>query len=348
MLIFDAVNNSRMIFGRCTAAVCAVLLLAGCSHDPLTIDTSGVTLDIRYSNLDSALATPDSAALTSTIMNQRSRTPEIIDYQLGFCFRVGGVTDPGMISRLQAFRNEPYVQRLEKRIEEKFRDLPQRHRKITEGLKKVKAHLPEAPMPAEIVYLNSYFASSAFCTHDAIAIGLERYLGAKTDVIAELPPQDFYPWIKEKMDAQYLERDAVAAWIMTHLVEVEKSENNIDAMIRWGKIVYLTEAAFPDMPEHWILRYSEADYQKALDSERPFWDFLVKQKMLFGSDEATQAGLLNDAPFTSGLPEKAPDRLGQFLGWRIIHSYMEQNDVTLQQLMKIPYTELLQEYEITD
>jgi hypothetical protein len=240
------------------------------------------------------------------------------------------------------------VQRLEKRIREKFDDLPQRQQKITEALKKIKAHLPNAPMPSEIVYMNSYFSSSAFCTNKEIAIGLERYLGAKTDVIAELPPQDFYPWIKEKMDPQYLERDAIAAWIMTNIVETKEGAGNIEAMIRWGKILYLTEAAFPDMPEHWILRYSEADYNKALDSERPFWDFLVKEKILFDNDERTQANFLNDGPFTTGLPEKAPDRLGQFLGWRIIHSYMEQNDVNLQQLMEIPYTKLLQEYEITD
>lgn len=326
-----------------------MLLLASCSHDPLDIDTAGVDLSLRYTNLDSTLTATDTTHNQDILQQQRVRTPDIVDYELGYCLRVGSVTDPAMPSNLATFLREPYVKRLEQRIHERFNDLPGRHARLTDAFRHLKAHLPKAAMPEEIVYMNSYFSSSAFCTEKEIAIGLERYLGAKTDVIAELPTQDFFPWIKAKMDPQYLERDAVAAWIMSNIVEEKDRPSNIEAIIRWGKILYLTEAAFPDMPKHWVMRYSEKDYQWALDNERAFWeDYLIKEKILFESDEQTQANLLNDAPFTSGIPLKGPDRLGQFLGWRIIQSYMEQYDVTLQQLMALPYTELLQEYEITD
>lgn len=328
-----------------------VLLLSACAGDPLDIDTSGVDVRIRYTNLDSLMQHTDEELLIGKLFDQRVRTQDVIDYELGYCLRVGGVMDTALAANLHAFRNDPYVKRLEKRIDEQFRDLPQRHQKMIEGFRHIKAHLPNAALPKEIVYMNSYFASSAFCTENEIAIGLERYLGAKTDVIQELPTQEFFPWIKEKMDPQYIERDAVAAWIMTNIVkesDEDASTQNIEEIIRWGKILYLTEAAFPDQPKHWIMRYSEKDYQWALDNERSFWEFLVKEKMLFINDEQIRANILNDAPFTAGLPEKAPDRLGQFLGWRILQSYMEQYDVTLQELMALPYTELLQEYEITE
>ena len=58
--------------------------------------------------------------------------------------------------------------------------------------------------------------------------------------------------------------------------------------------------------------------------------------------------MLNDGPFTIGLPEKGPDRLGQFLGWRMIQIYMEKNDISLEALVKVPYNEILQAYEIED
>ena len=70
--------------------------------------------------------------------------------------------------------------------------------------------------------------------------------------------------------------------------------------------------------------------------------------MLFAKSETDQAAFLQEAPFTSGLPQKGPDRLGQFLGYRIVASYMEQYDVTLQQLLDKPYNEILAEYEIDD
>jgi hypothetical protein len=340
-----------MVLSRFLPLFAGVLLLSACSNDPLDVDTSGVDVQIRYTNLDSLMQHTNEELLLGKLLEQRVRTQDVIDYELGYCLGVGSVMDTALVQNLAAFRNNPYVKRLEERISQKFPDLAQRHAKITEGFRHIKAHLPDASIPTEIVYMNSYFQSSAFCTDKEIAVGLERYLGAKTDVIKELPPQDFFPWIKEKMDPQYLERDAVTAWIMTNIVkdsEEDATTHNIEQIIRWGKILYLTEAAFPDQPKHWIMRYSEKDYKWAIENERSFWEFLVAEKMLFTTDEQLQANVLNDGPFTAGLPEKAPDRLGQFLGWRIIQSYMEQYDVTLQELMALPYTELLQEYEITE
>jgi hypothetical protein len=348
MIIFEAVNKTYMKVFSWLVVSSILLFATACSHDPFDVDTEGVSVPLKHTNLDSLIGRADSTQVVAVLMEQRARTPDIVDYQLGYCFKVGSVMDPAMVRNLEIYRSNGYIKRLEKRISEKFPKLSERTQKMTDAFVKLKAHLPKAKFPREIVYINSSFQSSAFCTENEIAIGLERYLGAKTDVIAELPTQDFFPWIKEKMDPQYLERDAVAAWILTHLVDEKEGVNNIEAMIRWGKIIYLTEAAFPDMPKHWIMRYKESEYNWAIENERAFWDYLVDQKLLFQTNERTQANLLNDGPFTTGLPEKGPDRLGQFLGWRIMQSYMEQYDVTLQELMAKPYTELLQEYEIAE
>jgi len=337
-----------MIYRKLLVVFCTLLMITSCTNNPLDISTEGVSLSIRHTNIDSILNHTDTTLLLGILMEQRVRTPDIVDYELGYCLRVGSVMDPKLTHSLVQFKNDPYVIRLEKRIQEKFTDLPARTTTMIEAFKHLKVHLPKAKLPSEIVYMNSYFASSAFCTDQEIAIGLERYLGAKTDVIAELPEQEFFPWIKEKMDAQYLERDAIAAWIMSNMVSQKENPNNISAIIHWGKIIYLTEAAFPDKPKNWIMRYSEKDYNWALKNERSFWDYLVKEKLLFDSSERTQANLLNDAPFTTGLPEKGPDRLGQFLGWRIIQSYMSQHDISVEELMNLPYTEILQEYELAE
>jgi hypothetical protein len=44
---------------------------------------------------------------------------------------------------------------------------------------------------------------------------------------------------------------------------------------------------------------------------------------------------MNDAPFTATISQESPGRLGTWVGWQIIKSYMDENtDVSLQQLMK--------------
>ena len=43
------------------------------------------------------------------------------------------------------------------------------------------------------------------------------------------------------------------------------------------------------------------------------------------------------APFSKfyleEIDKEAPDRIGQFIGWRIVSSYMENNSVSLQQML---------------
>ncbi|MGJ8661893.1 MAG: hypothetical protein ACSHXL_07635, partial [Bacteroidota bacterium] len=88
------------------------------------------------------------------------------------------------------------------------------------------------------------------------------------------------------------------------------------------------------------------DLKWAKENEFSFWSYLVKEKMLFRINETESINMLSPGPFTVGLPEKGPDRLGQFLGWQIVRKYMEKNNVTLKQLQEIPYNKILQAYEI--
>jgi uncharacterized protein YjaZ len=45
---------------------------------------------------------------------------------------------------------------------------------------------------------------------------------------------------------------------------------------------------------------------------------------------------MNDAPFTAPVSQDSPGRLGTWLGWQIVESYMSKNPkATLTDLMKI-------------
>lgn len=334
--------------GLIALSVGGLLLSQSCGSDHLDVDISGSNYELNQIQLDSILKFTSTEKLPSEISELSDKIPEIIDYQFYYCFKTGLPKDSTFQENWSDFTYNPYYKRLSKRINQKFSKLSDSKKKIEDGFKRIRIHLPDAKLPKTLVFMNSFFSSSMYCTENEIGIGLERYLGAKTDVIKELPGDVFYEWIKEAMEPEYLERDAICAWVLTHICEPGKDMNNIEAMIQWGKILYLTRAAFPDDEERILLRYKTTDYEWALKNERAFWEHLVKHNLLFVKSETDQAAFLQEAPFTSGLPQKGPDRLGQFLGYRIVCSYMEQYDVTLRQLMDKPYNELLTEYEIND
>jgi hypothetical protein len=323
-----------------------LLFLTACTNNPLDISIDGIKTDLAFVNVDSTLFYSDSTELMNKHLEFKSEIENIYAYEIGHCLQIGDLVDSAFYNRIMLFRSDSTIQKLEKSIQMTFKDKSEIESKITDGFNHLKYHFPKGKQPTKIVYLNALFNSGVFCTETEIGIGLERFLGESNEIIKRLPSQYYFDWMKKAMDKQYLERDVLAGWIETHYVD-EASGSLAEHIVRAGKVMYLTEAAFPNEDPSLILRYSKEDYQWALDNEYEFWKYLVDENLLFKIDERNTVNMINEGPFTPGLPgQDSPDRLGQFLGWRMIHSYMEQYDVSVAELMKLSFNEILQAYEI--
>jgi hypothetical protein len=322
-------------------------ILISCGSDRLDVDVSDVEVDIRYINLDSIFVHSDSLDFISAHEILKKDVKEIYDYELGYCLKFANVSAEETYSIVQIFKEDKYIKRLENQIGSTFpsNKLSGYNNSIDDGFRHLKYHLPKQKLPVSIVYMNSFFTSNIFSTETDIGVGLERYLGPDVDVIKELPENQIYGWIKDAMDVKFLERDVLAGWVSTNIVE--DSEGNLaDQLIRWGKVLYLVEAAFPDFDKEIIMRYTKENYDWANENEPSFWKYLVDENLLFKTEELVIQNMIKEGPFTPGLPEKGPDRLGQFLGWKMVRQYMTDNDeVSFEQLLTTPYNNILQNYE---
>ena len=324
-----------------------LVILFCCSSDKLNVNIEKITIKTKFINLDSTFLNCKDVALIKHHHSYKKIIPDIYSYQLQYCLQIGEISDTAFCNSISQFENDKAISKIEQRIQEKFNHLEIHKLKIIEGLKHLKYHFPNGKIPNYVVFMNSLFQSNSFCTENEIGIGLERYLGENTDVIKQLPSEPFYDWIKKSMDIKYLERDALCSWIMTHYVE-EKEGNLAENIVRWGKILYLTEAALPKIDKNIIVRYSKSEFDWASKNELMFWKYLVKEKLLFKINEINNTNLLKEAPFTIGLPSNSPDRMGQFLGWKMVQNYMNKNNISLEKLLEIPYNSILQEYEIEE
>ena len=326
-----------------------LLVLSACGNDPFDVDTSNVKMDISYIDMDEAFRSADSATLMKLVNEYKTEIQDVYEYEFGHCLNIGDVSDSSVFGAVSDFLADKYINRLEQRIASKFKDKAAIEENITEGFTFLKAHFPKEKYPKHIVFLNSLFRSSAASFDSDIAVGLEQYLGPKVDVVRELPTNEYYQWYKDGMEAKYLERDVLASWITANHMPAPKSGSLAEFIIYWGKVIYFVEASFPEANKELIVRYSKKDYDWAMDNEASYWQYLVDQKLLFVLDERTKANMLQEGPFTPGLPEKGPDRLGQFLGWRMVQQYMENNsDLSLKELKDVGYNDILQAYETTD
>lgn len=322
------------------------LYLGSCANDPLDVDTSDVKLNIAFIDMRSAMHNKKGTELMKTHERYKKEIPDIYNYFLGACIGFQeGYTDSVYQVSMANYQADAGVRQFEAEIDAKFKKLQPIEEMLTDGFKHLKYHLPKAKMPTSIVFMNTLFQSSVWCTENEIGIGLGNYLGPKSKTVQKTDPNVMFQWMREAMKREYLERDVIENWVSTHIME-EVEENLARDIIREGKVMYLIKAAFPEMEDHLVLRYTKEQWGWAEKNEFAFWEYLTQNQLFFKNEEITKLNLLNPGPKTPGLPIKgAPDRLGKFLGYKIVCDYMESTESGVSQMIHADYKEIFQEYK---
>jgi len=66
---------------------------------------------------------------------------------------------------------------------------------------------------------------------------------------------------------------------------------------------------------------------------------------LYDTDQKLIPRFINPAPFSKfylEIDNESPGKVGSWIGWQIVRSFMENNDVSLQQLLQMDNKELFE------
>lgn len=328
--------------------VLAILLVA-CKTDRLDISVVPIEFDLEISRLDADLANAGTMAELKTVHDRYSKEhEEFYNFYLGACLRIGLIEDTFTLLALNDFAQDDYIKRLHREMQIEFPELRNEMVALNSAFSYLMYYFPDVTLPYHVVFYNSLFSNSVVSSENTIGVGLERYLGENSPSIQELPEEPFYPYIKKRMDRQFLIRDIIMSWLGSNVLpEIQDEKELADVMIQWGKLFYVLEACLPKMNKAAVLRYFPSEYDWAMKNEKEFWNYLVTQNSLFKRDFKMALNIFSDGPFTSGLPidEQAPPRLGQFLGWRIVKNYMNKNkNVSLAEMLQLDFRTIIKSY----
>ena len=162
-------------------------------------------------------------------------------------------------------------------------------------------------------------------------VSLDMYLGKKSEVY-----QDFPMYLAQNFDKSHLVVDIAKAIGETYLIPT-KSRQFIDVMISEGKKMYLIDSYLPLVSDAKKIGYSESKYQWTVANEAQTWKYFVENKLLYSTDSKLYKRFIADAPFSKfyiDIDKESPGKIGVWLGWQIVRSYMNNNSVTLQQLLQ--------------
>ncbi|MEN8799658.1 MAG: gliding motility lipoprotein GldB [Flavobacteriaceae bacterium] len=219
-----------------------------------------------------------------------------------------------------------------------FPNLNQVETDLEELMKHIVYYFPRTRAP-EVITLTSEvdYKNRVILADSLLLIGLDNYLGADHRYYAGM---DRY--IAQDLDPKFLTSDVASAYAHK-LVEYPANRNFLARMIYYGKILFLKDKWMPASTDGEKIHYSEEQLAWAEANEEEIWRYFIEKEVLYSTDQELGPRFLEPAPFSKfrlELDNESPGRLGRYVGWKIVRSFMENNKIRLQEMIALPAEEI--------
>jgi hypothetical protein len=213
-----------------------------------------------------------------------------------------------------------------------YPDLSELEGELTEAFRYFKYYFPEKKLPDVFTYVSGFdYEYPIQYFDDHLMIALDMYLGADYLRYKKLGLANY---ILRRFSRDYIVRDCMFVMAQTQFDRKHESQSLLDKMFIEGKKLWLTKMMMPELPETILFDYTEQQLDWAKKGEATVWAFLIENEMLYTTEMQPVQKFIGDGPFTSYFGADSPPRLGVYIGFRILDSYMNRNkDITPQRLM---------------
>jgi len=174
----------------------------------------------------------------------------------------------------------------------------------------------------------SVFYNDLFISDSLIVVGLDHFIGPT----ATYAPQDIAAYILKRYDVAHLP-SIVMQFISGHYVKAGRKQTMLSDMIDFGKTYYLNSRLLPCTPDSILIGYTSQQMKDIRSNREIIWANFVENELLYDTDHFIKKKFLSERPNIYEIGEKCPGRIGAWIGWEIVESYMANNDVTIVELM---------------
>ena len=315
-----------------------LLIVSGCSNDPLQVDISGIEVNLNTIRLDEAVFNADWKTPEKTNEDLYARYGEYYQFYAQFILNNQmDINDPKMGRYMAGFAGDKTMRDFYNAIENLYggKKLVPYIKEYEKAFKYYRFYFPDEAIP-DLFTFQSGFNYKVVPNDTLLGLGLEWYIGSENELIKRLSGQVFPAYEKAKMLPEYLVIDGVKGFLKVKYQEKMTMENLLSVMVFYGKIMYLTDAMLHDKPDALKMNYTKEEWKWCEENEKLIWIYLAENNLLFNSSMRDISKWVNDGPFTSGLPQESPSRVGIWIGWQMVRQYMKKHpETTLNQLMEI-------------
>ena len=203
-------------------------------------------------------------------------------------------------------------------------------KEISQVFLKFEEIFPEFKKP-KVITLNSLskYEERIIYVDSLLLISLDSYLGKS--FYTELPD-----YISLNMSKEYISND-IAEKISQSFVYKPNDRSLLAEMIYHGKILFLIKHLTPLNKNYIKFHSSLKKINWAEENEYNIWSFFIENNLLFNTRNDLKSRFIYFSPFSKfnlDIDKDSPGSIGKWLGYKIVNSYMKNNDISLTQLAR--------------
>lgn len=218
-----------------------------------------------------------------------------------------------------------------------FKDAAATEKEVRRGLQFVKYYFPSYKLPSKLITfigpINSY---GSILTTDALAVGLQLYMGKNYSLYQSREGQEMYPaYISRKFEKAYIPVNCIKTIVDDIFPDNNAGKPLVEQMVQAGKRLYVIDQLMPETADTLKTGYTQKQLDGCFANEGTIWSYFVQNDLLYVTDPTVTKDYMNEAPQTQAFGKESPGLIGQFTGWQIVKKWLAKNEkISLEELLK--------------
>jgi hypothetical protein len=215
---------------------------------------------------------------------------------------------------------DPHIDTLYQDVNRVFGDLSDINQEFNDAFRRMLYFYPHSKIP-RIETVISGLSKDMYISDSLIIIGLDFYLGEG----ARYRPVDIPEYILKRYRHLNLVPNTFL-FISERFNATDQHDNTLLAdMIFYGKSFQFAKQMLPCVPDSVFLGYSPKEMKDIYASQEVIWANIIENEALYTTDKIIKDKFISERPKTFEIGENCPGRIGRWIGWEIVKSYLIKN-----------------------
>lgn len=291
-------------------------------------DVTNINVEVKLRRFEQDFFALDTNNLEEAIMALENKYPALAPVYFG---PVLGANNPeveksiGKVNYIRGFLTFPAIRTLFDTCTQVYNDFSIFETSFEQSFKYLKYYFPKEKVPDLTTIISEYSVGAFIYGNQSLAISLDLYLGSDYPYKSFSPTNpNFSAYLTRTFNKDHIVPKTMSVWVDDKLGSAARGGTMLDQMIHNGKKLYILDQLMPHLPDTAVMEFSAKQLNWLKNNERDIWAFFLSENLIYSTDAQKIRKYLNPSPNSPGMPDEAPGRSANWMGYKIVQAFMQK------------------------